>query len=342
MNDIFLRACRGEAVEYTPVWIMRQAGRYLPQYQKIREKVDFLTLCKTPELAAEVTVQPVDILGVDAAILFSDILIPVEAMGMRLRFYEKRGPVLSRPIRSLKSVKKLKPIKPEEDVPFVLKTIKILRRRLRRKVPLIGFAGAPFTLATYMIEGGTSKHFVYTKTMMFKTPDVFHSLMETVTDSTIRYLSAQIKAGVQAIQIFDSWAGVLSPDDYRLFSLPYVIRIVEELSSSGIPIIYFVNNCAGLLEEIKKVPSEVIGIDWRVDIADAIKRLGKDRVIQGNLDPTALFSDPATLREKVIGILRKAKKAKGHIFNLGHGILPQSSPEMAKRLVEMVHEFSSK
>jgi uroporphyrinogen decarboxylase len=342
MNDIFLRACHGEKVEYTPVWIMRQAGRYLPQYQKIREKVDFLTLCKTPELAAEVTIQPVDILGVDAAILFSDILIPVEAMGMNLKFYERRGPVLSRPVRSLKSVKKLKPIDPEEDVPFVLETIKILRRRLRKKVPLIGFSGAPFTLATYMIEGGTSKHFVYTKTMMFKKPDVFHLLMETITDTTVRYLSAQIKAGVQAIQIFDSWAGVLSPDDYRHFSLPYVIRIVKELKGSGIPIIYFVNNCAGLLEEVRKVPSDVVGIDWRVDIGQAIGRLGKDRVIQGNLDPGVLFSDPDTLREKVMNILRKAQKAKGHIFNLGHGILPQTPPEMAKALVEIVHELSSK
>jgi uroporphyrinogen decarboxylase len=341
MRDAFLRACHGETVDYTPIWIMRQAGRYLPEYQKVRAKVDFLTLCKTPELAAEVTIQPVDILGVDAAILFSDILIPVEAMGMKLRFLERKGPVLNRPIRTERDLKRLKDIEPEEDVPFVLDTIKILRKALRRKVPLIGFAGAPFTLATYMIEGGSSKNFLNTKTMMLSEPRLFHNLMDKITEATETYLSAQIKAGVQAVQIFDSWAGALAPDDYKACSLPYVKRIIKNLKPLGVPIIYFVNNCGGLLELARTSGADVIGIDWRVDIGKAIVRLGRKVSVQGNLDPVALFSDLKTLRKKVKDILKKGSRARGHIFNLGHGILPQTSPEMARALVQMVHELSN-
>lgn len=340
MNDVFLRACYGQEVEYTPIWIMRQAGRYLPEYQKVRQQVDFLTLCKTPELAAEVTVQPVDILGVDAAILFSDILIPVEAMGMSLRFLERKGPVLSRPIRTERDLGRLKMIEPEKDVPFVLETIKILRRRLKKKVPLIGFSGAPFTVATYMIEGGTSKNFIHTKRMMFSEPALFHRLMDLITENTISYLKAQIKAGVQAVQIFDSWAGALSPDDYRTYSRPYVKRTLEALQPEGVPLIYFANGCAGLLDEIRSLPAHVFGIDWRVDIGKAVSRLGKDKVVQGNLDPTALFSDIKLLEKKVVAILKKARKARGHIFNLGHGILPDTPPEAAKGLVRMVHDLS--
>lgn len=342
MNDTFLRACRGEGVDYTPIWIMRQAGRYLPQYQKVRAKVDFLTLCKTPELAAEVTLQPVDILGVDAAILFSDILIPVEAMGMKLRFLERKGPVLNRPIRTERALKRLKQIEPEEDIPFVLDTIKILRKALRRKVPLIGFAGAPFTLATYMIEGGSSKNFLNTKTMMLSELQLFHNLMDKITGATETYLSAQIKAGVQAVQMFDSWAGALAPDDYRAFSLPYVKRIINNLRPLGVPIIYFVNNCGGLLELARTSGADVIGIDWRVDIGKAITRLGREVSVQGNLDPVALFSDEKVLERKVQDILKKGRRARGHVFNLGHGILPQTPPDMARALVEMVHELSSK
>ncbi|NOX19669.1 MAG: uroporphyrinogen decarboxylase [Nitrospirae bacterium] len=341
MNDTFLRACRGEKVDYTPIWIMRQAGRYLPEYQAVRAKADFLTLCKTPELAAEVTMQPVDILGVDAAILFSDILIPLEPMGMRLRFLEKKGPRLSKPVRKMKDIEALRTIEPKKDVPFVLDTIKILRKRLRKKVPLIGFSGAPFTLATYMIEGGSSKNFLETKKMMFSAPEVFHALMQKITETTISYLRAQIKAGAQAVQIFDSWAGALAPDDYREFSLPYVKETIENLKSHDVPIIYFVNNCGGLLELARSSGADVIGIDWRVDIGKAITRIGKETAIQGNLDPLALFSDDTTLKTKVKDILKKGSRAKGHIFNLGHGILPQTPPEKAKTLVKLVHELSS-
>ena len=289
MNDTFLKACRGEKVDFTPIWIMRQAGRYLPGYQAVRANIDFLALCKNPELAAKVTLQPVDVLGVDAAILFSDILIPLEPMGMRLEFSEKEGPVLGEPVRSKSAVDKLIIPDVEEDLPFVFDTVGILRKELENRVPLIGFSGAPFTLATYMIEGGSSKNFLHTKRMMFQYSSVFGYLMEKITDTVISYLSAQIRAGAQAVQIFDTWAGVLSPVDYKTFALPHVRKAVSELKKEGVPIIYFVNNCAGLLKEIRKSGADVIGIDWRIDISDAIKKLGKKMVVQGNLDPCALF-----------------------------------------------------
>ena len=342
MNDTFLKACRGEDVEYTPVWLMRQAGRYLPEYQAVRANVDFLTLCKTPELAAQVTLQPVDILGVDAAILFSDILIPLEPMGMRLEFLDKEGPVLSEPVRSKSAVDKLIIPDMEEDVPFVLETIRILRMKLEHKVPLIGFSGAPFTLATYMIEGGTSKNFLHTKKFMFQYGKVFRYLMEKLSDTVTAYLSAQIKAGAQAVQLFDTWAGVLSPLDYKKFVLPFIKRIIADLKKEGVPVIYFVNDCAGIIKEIKKSNADVIGIDWRIDIGDAIKKIGKKGVVQGNLDPCALFLPKEKLEERVKDILWKGETAQGHIFNLGHGILPQTPVENVVAMVEAVHTFGKK
>jgi len=342
MNTVFLEACRGQDVAYTPVWIMRQAGRYLPQYQAVRAHLDFLTLCKTPELAVKVTLQPVDILGVDAAILFSDILIPVEAMGMRLSFSEKQGPLLNEPIRNKSAVERLIVPDTEEDMPFVIETIKILRRELENKVPLIGFSGAPFTLATYMVEGGTSKNFLNTKKMMFQHNGVFSYLMEKLTDMVISYLSAQIKAGVQAVQLFDTWAGVLSPIDYKNFVLPYVKKINAELKKQEVPLIYFVNNCAGVLKEVKKSGADVVGIDWRIDLGDAIKKLGKKIVVQGNLDPCALFLSQEELEERIKDVLWKGEAAKGHIFNLGHGILPDTPVENVIALVEAVHRYGRK
>lgn len=351
MNDIFLRACRGEEVPYTPVWLMRQAGRYLKQYQKIRKKVDFLTLCKTPELAAEVTLQPVDALGVDAAILFSDILIPIEAMGLSLRFYEKKGPVFKEPVRKREDVERLVVPRPEEKVPFVMKTIRLLRKEL--KVPLIGFSGAPFTLATYMIEGGTSKNFLLTKRMIFQSPDLYKLLMDKITETVIHYLRAQIEAGVQAVQLFDTWAGVLSPQDYRKFALPYVRRVIKELktkkskvktkrSNERVPIIYFVGQCAGLLEEIKESGADVVGIDWRIHIDRAIERLGREFSVQGNLDPCALFLSPQEIEIRIKDILKRVSSSRGHIFNLGHGILPETPVENVVSMVEMVHRLSKK
>jgi len=342
MNDTFLRACRGEEVEYTPVWLMRQAGRYLPEYQAVRSNIDFLTLCKNPKLAVEVTLQPVDILGVDAAILFSDILIPLEAMGMRLEFSEKEGPVLSEPVRNRASVERLTIPEVEDDLPFVFDTIRILRKELEHKVPLIGFSGAPFTLATYMIEGGTSKNFLHTKKFMFQYSAVFQYLMEKLTDTVISYLSAQINAGAQAVQLFDTWAGILTPVDYKKFVFPYVKKAISDLRKEGVPVIYFVNDCAGILREVKNSGADVTGIDWRIDIADAIKKLGRKMIVQGNLDPCALFLSREKLEDRVKDILWKGEAAKGHIFNLGHGILPQTPVENVSSLVEAVHTYGRK
>ncbi len=342
MNETFLRACRGEKVENTPVWLMRQAGRYLPQYQAVRANVDFLTLCKMPELAAEVTLQPVEILGVDAAILFSDILIPVEAMGMALEFPEKYGPTLSEPIRNKSAVDRLIVPDTEDEMPFIIETIKILREKLKDKVPLIGFSGAPFTLATYMIEGGSSKNFIHTKKMMFQNNRLFNYLMDKLTLMVTSYLSAQIRAGVQAVQIFDTWAGMLTPFDYKESVLPYVKKTISELKKEGVPIIYFANDCAGILQEIRKSGADVIGIDWKIDISDAIKKLGKKVVIQGNLDPCALFLSKEEIEERVKDILWKGETAKSHIFNLGHGILPETPVENAIALVEAVHKYGRK
>ncbi len=341
MRDIFLRACKGEKTTPVPVWFMRQAGRYLPQYQKIRGKADFLTMCKTPELAAEVTLQPVDILGVDAAILFSDILIPLEAMGAGLSFVEGKGPVINPPLRSLADLKGLRPIEPEEDVPFVLKTIKILRRELSGRVPLIGFAGAPFTMATYLIEGGTTKSFVNVKRMLFSSPSLFRSVLDIITKVTISYLSAQIKAGVQAVQLFDTWAGVLTRHDFRDAALIYSKRIFDALKKMGVPMIYFVYDGGHLLDLIRLSGADVIGLDWRTDILAALKSLGNDVVVQGNLDPCLMFLEDERLRERIARIIEQGLSAKAHIFNLGHGVLPEVPPERVRLAIDMVHELSS-
>jgi len=341
MNTTFLKACRGEEVPYTPIWIMRQAGRYLPEYHTVRSKGSFLDLCKTPENAAEVTLQPVDILGVDAAILFSDILVPLEPMGMKLEFIESRGPVLSNPIRSQQEVDALRIPEPEEDLPYVLETIRILRRELAQKVPLIGFSGAPFTLATYMIEGGSSRNFWNTKKMMYQAPELYAALLDKITDCTIAYLKAQTSAGAQALQIFDSWAGALAPCDFKEFAIPYVQRIIAALRrETDIPIIYFANNGASLLELSKTCGADVLGLDWRINIDDAVRRLGTDVSFQGNMDPIALLLPEKKLEKRVANILDQAKRARGHIFNLGHGILPETPPEKAKLLVELVHRLS--
>ncbi len=348
MNDTFLKACRGEAVPFTPIWIMRQAGRYLPDYQKVRGKVDFLTLCKTPELAAEVTIQPIDILKVDAAILFSDILIPVEAMGMNLEFHEKRGPVMTPAIRDENTVKKLLVPDPEEKMKFVMDTIRILRKELANKVPLIGFSGAPFTTATYMIEGGTSKNFLNTKRMIFQAPELFRALMDKITATVTEYLKAQIKAGTQAVQLFDTWGGIFSPQDFKAHALSYVKKIIHDLKkwlkaeNISVPIIYFVGETAGLLEEIKEAGADVYGVDWRINLDDAIRRLGSSAVVQGNLDPLALFLPQNEIEQRVKDILSRAALAKGHIFNLGHGVVPETSPENVIALVDMVHRHSQR
>ncbi len=340
MNDTFLRACRGEKTDYTPVWFMRQAGRYLPEYQAVRGKVSFLELCKDPELCTEVSIQPVDILDVDAAIMFSDILIPMEAMNLRLEFHEGRGPVFPDPIRDRQGVDDLLVPDPDEAMPFVMETIRLLRREL--KVPLIGFSGAPFTLATYLIEGGSSKVFLETKRMMYQAPELYHALLAKITECTSLYLQAQARAGAQALQIFDSWVGILAPDDYRHFVLPYVQSIISDLRKvTDVPVIYFANNGATLIELTRTAGADVLGLDWRIDIRDAVARVG-DHAVQGNLDPVALFLPRDQLEARIKRILDNAAGARGHIFNLGHGILPQTPPEQARIAVEAVHRFSGR
>ena len=341
MNDTFLKACRGEKTDYTPIWIMRQAGRYLPQYLEVRArgKGTFLDLCKDPARCAEVSLQPVDIFGMDAAILFSDILIPMEAMGLKLEFHEGRGPVFPDPIRSQKDVDALIIPDPEETMPFVLATIKLLRAEL--KVPLIGFSGAPFTLATYLIEGGSSKVFLETKKMMFRQPELYHALLKKISRCTSLYLQAQARAGAQTLQIFDSWAGILAPCDYARFALPYVQTIIRELRKvTDVPIIYFANNGSTLIEHTITSGADVLGLDWRINIKDAITRVG-DHAVQGNLDPIALFLPEKDLQNRVKKLLDDARGAQGHIFNLGHGVVPQTPPEQVRIVVDCVHEYSA-
>jgi len=339
MNDTFLRACRGEKTDYTPIWMMRQAGRYLPEYQQVRGNVTFLELCKSPELCVEVTLQPIDLLGMDAAILFSDILILMEAMGAPLDFHEGKGPVFATTIRDQASLDKLIIPDPDEATGFVMETIRLLRKEL--KVPLIGFAGAPFTCATYLIEGGSSKVFWETKKQMYTQPELFHALMEKITEATILYLQAQARAGAQALQLFDSWAGILAPCDYEEFAYPYVRKILASLQQFDIPLIYFANNGATLLDYSKESGADVIGLDWRINIKDAIARVGK-KAVQGNIDPFALLLPEDKLKGRIQRLLDDAKEAHGHIFNLGHGIHQFTPPEQAKRTVDLVHELSSR
>ena len=339
MNDTFLKACRGEQTDYTPIWMMRQAGRYLPEYQKVRGKVTFLELCKSPDLCVEVTLQPIDILGMDAAILFSDILILMEAMGAPLEFHEGKGPIFPNPIKTQADADKLRLPDPDSDTGFVMETIRLLRKELN--VPLIGFAGAPFTCLTYLVEGGSSKVFWETKKMMYTEPLLFHSIMEKITAATILYLQAQAKAGAQALQLFDSWAGILAPCDYEKFVFPYVERIIESLKLFEIPLIFFANNGATLLDYSVRSGADVIGIDWRINIRDAINRIG-DKAVQGNIDPFALLLPKDELKARIAKLLDDARDAKGHIFNLGHGIHQFTPPQQAKYAVEFVHELSSK
>lgn len=339
-NDTFLKACKGEKTDYTPIWMMRQAGRYLPEYQKVRGNVTFLELCKSPELCVEVTLQPIDLLNMDAAILFSDILIPMEAMGSKLEFHDGKGPVFPNTVRDQDALDKLTVPDPIETMGFVMETIKLLRKELN--VPLIGFAGAPFTCATYLIEGGSSKVFWETKKMMFTNPTLFHELMQKITDCTILYLQAQAEAGAQALQIFDSWAGILAPSDFATFALPYVQQIIKSLqSTTDVPLIYFANNGATLLDLSVTSGADVLGLDWRINIGDAIKKVGK-KAVQGNIDPFALLLPKDDLKKRIATLLDDAKDAHGHIFNLGHGIHQFTPPEQAKIAVEMVHELSSK
>lgn len=344
-NDYtFLKACRREEVDYTPVWIMRQAGRYMKEYREIRKKYDFLTMCKTPEIAAEVTLQPVNKLGVDAAILFSDILVLTEAMGVPLEFEESKGPILGFTVRDNEAVDKLVIPDPYETVPFVMDAIKILRKELEGRVPLIGFSGAPFTLASYMVEGKTSKQFIEIKSLMFKEPELAHKLFNKVSKAVTLYLQAQIDAGAQVVQIFDSWAGCLSPHDFKEFIVPYVRQIIRELKNKNdkVPVIYFAQGNPAILELAKQTEADVIGVDWRIELDKARQILGDNVAVQGNLDPLALFLPHKELKERIREVLDQAGGKVGHIFNLGHGITPPTPVGNAQLLVETVHEYSKR
>jgi uroporphyrinogen decarboxylase len=340
MSDYpFLKACRGEATDFTPVWLMRQAGRYLPQYMAVRSKCTFLELCKTPELAAEVTIQPIDYLGADAAILFSDILTPVEPMGLKLDFVP--GPVFENPVRSMADVDALRIPDPEEGVPFVMETLRILRRAFEGRVPLIGFGGAPFTLACYMVEGKGSKDFAHIKKMMYAAPEVYAALMDKITEMDRLYLNAQVKAGAQAIQIFDTWGGIVSPSDYEKYVLPYTQKLIDGLDRS-VPVIHFVKGAGTMLDLVRRAGSDVVGLDWHVNLGTARDTLGPQIAVQGNLDPTVLYAPHAHIEREVKRILAENAGRPGHIFNLGHGILPNVPPENAKFMVECVHRLSRK
>lgn len=341
-NDRFLKACRRETVDRTPVWLMRQAGRYMKEYRDIRAKYDFLTMCKKPEVAAEVTLQPVDTLGVDAAILFADILLPLEGMGIELEFAKGEGPVIHNPVRSKADVEKIRIIEAEEATPYVAEAIRLLRRELENRVPLIGFSGAPFTLASYIVEGSGSRDYRYAKAMMYEAPEAWHALMEKLAEIVTRYLRMQIKAGAQAVQMFDSWVGALGPVDYEKFVMPYSKRVMDNLAGEGVPRIHFANNASTLLELVTKAGGDVIGIDWRINIDEAWQRIGYDKAIQGNLDPITLFGPIECIEERVKDILERAGEHPGHIFNLGHGIHKDTPVEHAQALVEAVHRLSQK
>ncbi len=336
----FLEACWGRPTDFTPVWLMRQAGRYLPQYMEVRRKVTFLELCKTPELAAEVTIQPIDYLGADAAILFSDILTPVEPMGLKLDFVP--GPVFENPVRTKADIDALRIPEMEEDVPYVLETIRILRREFEGRVPLIGFGGAPFTLACYMVEGKGSKDFAQIKKMMYGAPDLYAALMEKVTEMDRLYLNAQIAAGAQAIQIFDTWGGIVSPLDYEKYILPYTKKLIDGLDRKDVPVIHFVKGAGAMLDTVKKAGSDVVGLDWHIGLGKAREVLGPQIAVQGNLDPTVLYAPKSHIEAEVKRILDENAGRPGHIFNLGHGILPNVDPEHAKHMVECVHRLSGK
>jgi uroporphyrinogen decarboxylase len=339
-NDRFINACRREPVDSTPIWLMRQAGRYMEEYRVVRAKHSFLEMCKTPDIAAEITLQPIKRFDLDAAIIFSDILLPLEKMGIKLAFTES-GPHIETPVRSHKDVLRLNAVDINNDLSFVLEAIAIVKRELAGRLPLIGFCGAPFTLASYLIEGGGSKGFQQTKTLMYKEPETFHLLMRKLVDVSISYLDSQVSGGADAIQVFDSWVGTLSRGDYQEYVSPHMARLFRSLNRK-VPHIHFGVGASHLLDLINDAGGDVIGVDWRVPIDQAWQAIGFNRAIQGNLDPVVLFGPREHLINQVDDILGRANGRPGHIFNLGHGILQGTPIDMVDALIEAVHSFSSR
>jgi uroporphyrinogen decarboxylase len=340
-NDLFIRACKRMPVERTPIWVMRQAGRYLPQYRAVRKKADFLTMCQTPELAAQVTLQPVDLMGVDAAIIFSDILVIPQAMGMHLIMNEGAGPVLPSPVRSEADVNALKIIEPDVDLKYVLDAVALTKKELDGRVPLIGFSGSPWTLMAYMVEGSGSKNFSWVKRMIYQDPDLAHRLLDRIADAVAVYLSAKIEAGVDAIQIFDTWGGILSREDFETFSLRYIEKVISNVKRGDEPVIVFPKGVHTLFGALADCGADVIGLDWVVNIGQVRAEVGDRVALQGNLDPTVLYADPEKIRQEAGKILKAYGHGSGHIFNLGHGILPDVQPENLKALVDFVKTESS-
>lgn len=340
MNDLFLRACRREPVERPPVWIMRQAGRYLPEYRAVRERADFLTMVGTPEVAVEVTLQPVDLIGVDAAIIFSDILVVPQAMGMALSVDEGIGPRFHQPLRTVSDFARLRDPSAEEHLGYVLDALRLARRELAGRVPLIGFAGAPWTLMSYMVEGQGSKSFTHAKRLLVQEPALAHSLLQRLARAVGEFLAAQVRAGAQAVQLFDSWAGALGPRHFREFALPYLAEAARIARVAGAPVIAFAPGAGWALEEIAAAThADVVGVDWQTDAAAARRRLAGHLVaLQGNLDPCWLYAPPATIRDRTREMLA-AFGGRGHIANLGHGIHPDVPVEHARAFVDAVKEW---
>ena len=336
---LLIEAALGHPVARTPIWIMRQAGRYLPEYQAIRSQMSFLELCHTPEKAAEVSIQPLDILGVDGVIVFSDILVPLEGMGMSLSFHEGKGPILADPIRSRADVARLKPIDAWTTTGYLPAAVKLLVQEIGHRAPVLGFAGAPYTLACYAIEGQTSRHYQRTKAFMMGDPEGFRSLLDRLADAAADLLTAQIEAGASMVQLFDTWAGDLMPDQYREFALPAARRVIERVKRPGVPVVYFMNGVGGKLADLKDVGADVYGIDWRTGLDEARRVLGASAVLQGNLDPCTLYAPHDVIETRVAAVLEQ--NAGGpHVFNLGHGILPDVPVPAAQHLVKTVQRVS--
>ena len=338
-NSTFVRACRSQAVERTPVWFMRQAGRYMAEYRAVRKKHSLLEICKKPELAAEVTITAAEFLGVDAAIIFADLLLPLDVMGLPFHFSAGEGPVIEKPVRLKEDIDRLRTDRAAE-LGYVSEAVALVARHFADRLPVIGFCGAPFTLASYMIEGGGSRNYVHTKKMMYNSPGDWDSLMQKLVAVTTAYSADQVKAGADAIQIFDSWVGCLSVEDYRRYVLPHVTRMVKQLREASIPIIYFGTDSATLLPSMKETGADVIGLDWRIPLDEGWQRIDYATAVQGNLDPVLLFADWKVLKSRAEDILQRAAGRAGHIFNLGHGILPETPVDNVKNLARFVQEYS--
>jgi uroporphyrinogen decarboxylase len=338
-NSIFIKACKGEPTARTPVWIMRQAGRYLPEYRAIREKHDFLTMCKTPEIASEVTIQPIDIIKTDAAILFSDILVIPEAMGMHLEIIESKGPIFDNPLRGAADIEKLQTESVVERLNYVFEAVKMTKEKLKGRVPLIGFSGSPWTLAVYMVEGKGSKNFDVVKSFIYNEPEAAHRLLQILADSVVEYLNAKIRAGCDAVQIFDTWASILSPSDFEEFSLSYMRYICENLETNGAPVIVFAKGVSSY-RDLARLKCDALGVDWAKDIGKVREEIDGKRALQGNLDPTVLFAPKEKIKTETARVLESFGKNPGHVFNLGHGILPKTPVENVQYFVNCVKKLS--